>query len=64
MLEKNEQMAIVIDEYGSFQGIVTMEDIIETVVGDEIVDERDAVADMQQLATDKWNKRKAAQKKA
>lgn len=64
MLEKNEQLAVVIDRYGAFQGIVTMEDIIETVVGDEIVDERDAVADMQQLAADEWNKRKTAQHKA
>ena len=57
MLEKKEQIAIIINEYGSFQGIVTMEDIIEMVLGDEIVDERDAVVDMQQLALDRWKKR-------
>ena len=54
MLEKKEQIAIIINEYGSFQGILTMEDVIETILGDEIVDERDAVVDMQQLARDKW----------
>ncbi|MBQ0077495.1 MAG: DUF21 domain-containing protein [Bacteroidales bacterium] len=54
MLEKKEQIAVIINEYGSFQGIITMEDIIETVLGDEIVDEHDAVEDMQQLALKKW----------
>ncbi len=56
MLEKNEQIAIIINEYGTFQGVLTMEDIIETVLGDEIVDERDVVVDMQQLAVEKWKK--------
>lgn len=56
MLEKKEQIAIIIDDYGAFQGLVTMEDVIETVLGDEIVDERDAVVDMQQLAREKWKK--------
>lgn len=59
MLQKKEQIAIIINEYGSFQGLLTMEDIIETVLGDEIVDERDVVVDMQQLALDKWQKRTA-----
>jgi len=63
MLEKKEQIAVVINEYGSFQGIITMEDIIETVLGDEIVDERDVVVDMQQLARDKWKKRLSPTKK-
>lgn len=56
MLKSKEQMAIIINEYGSFQGLLTMEDIIETVLGNEIVDERDVVVDMQQLALDKWQK--------
>lgn len=56
MLKSKEQIAIIIDDYGSFQGLLTMEDIIETVLGDEIMDERDVVADMQQLAKDKWQK--------
>lgn len=56
MLQKKEQIAIIINEYGSFQGLLTMEDIIETVLGDEIVDERDVVVDMQQFALDKWHK--------
>ncbi|MCQ2185494.1 MAG: CNNM domain-containing protein [Bacteroidales bacterium] len=65
MLEKDEQIAIIINEYGSFQGILTLEDIIETLLGDEIVDEQDAVRDMQQLAKERWKRRaaKAAEKK-
>lgn len=58
MVEMKEQIAIIINEYGAFQGILTMEDIIETILGDEIVDERDAVVDMQQLARERWLKRK------
>lgn len=57
MLEKKEQIAVVIDEYGAFQGIISMEDVIETVLGDEIVDERDVVEDMQELAREKWKKK-------
>ena len=54
MLENDEHISVIINEYGSFQGILTLEDIIETLLGDEIVDEQDTVRDMQQLARDKW----------
>ena len=57
MLSKDEQIAIIINEYGSFQGILTLEDMIETLLGSEIVDENDTVRDMQQLAREKWKKR-------
>lgn len=57
MLSSKEQIALIIDEYGSFEGIVTMEDIIETLLGFEILDEKDSVADMQQYAKDKWAER-------
>lgn len=63
MLSSKEQIAVIIDDYGSFQGLITMEDIIETILGDEIVDERDVVVDMQQLARDKWMKSRKSNKK-
>ena len=59
MLRNKQHIACVIDEYGSFQGIITLEDIIETIVGLEIMDERDDVADMRQLALDRWHQRQS-----
>lgn len=57
LLERKEHIAVVIDEYGGFNGIVTMEDIIETLLGFEIVDEKDTVTDMQQYAKERWKAR-------
>ena len=54
MLEKKEHISIIIDEYGSLRGIVTLEDVIETMLGFEIVDERDEVVDMQEFAKAQW----------
>lgn len=54
LLEKKEHISIIIDEYGTFRGIVTLEDVIETMLGKEIVDETDEVVDMQELAKEQW----------
>lgn len=47
----NQQIAVVVDKHGSVTGLVTMEDLVETILGLEIVDESDGVADMQALAS-------------
>ena len=53
MLEKREHISIIVDEYGRLRGVVSMEDIIETMTGVEIVDEDDVAVDMQVLAKEK-----------
>ena len=56
-IAKKEHMAVVVDEFGAMEGILTMEDIIETLLGLEIVDESDDTEDMQALARGNWKRR-------
>nr|AIF22155.1 Mg2+ and Co2+ transporter [uncultured marine group II/III euryarchaeote SAT1000_07_H11] len=57
-LRKREHIFLVVDEYGTTQGIITLEDAMETLLGVEIVDESDSVEDMRQLARELWEKRR------
>ena len=57
LIKEKEHIALVVDEYGSVSGIVSQEDVIETLLGLEIMDESDSVADLQQLARKSWENR-------
>ena len=57
LVKKREHLALVVDEYGSVSGLVTQEDVIETLLGFEIMDESDSVADLQNLAKKNWEKK-------
>ena len=56
-----EHISVIIDEYGSMRGIVTMEDVIETMLGVEIVDESDEAVNMQDMAREKWEQQQKHQ---
>jgi len=56
-LAQREQIAVVVDSFGSVSGVVTMEDVVETLIGIEIVDETDRVVDLQKLARENWQDR-------
>ncbi|MEL7378006.1 MAG: CBS domain-containing protein, partial [Bacteroidota bacterium] len=60
LLERREHMAMVVDEFGGLEGLVTLEDAIETLLGLEILDEMDSTEDMQRLARQRWEKRAKA----
>lgn len=57
IVEKGQHLAIVMDAYGSVVGLVTMEDLFETLLGLEIVDESDDIEDLQRYARKKWEER-------
>ncbi|PHS72033.1 MAG: hemolysin [Cycloclasticus sp.] len=60
VLHERAHIMVIIDEYGGMEGIITMEDILETLLGLEIMDESDKTADMQQYARRMWKKRAQA----
>lgn len=57
LLEQRQHIALVVGEYGETKGLVTLEDVVETLLGIEILDEGDRVDDMQKLARQMWVKR-------
>ncbi|MDX1505632.1 MAG: hemolysin family protein [Spongiibacter sp.] len=57
MLELHVHLMLVVDEYGGVEGIISLEDVLETMLGVEIVDEKDRATDMQQVARKRWQQR-------
>ncbi|KAA1247630.1 CNNM domain-containing protein [Aquimarina sp. RZ0] len=57
LVAHKEHLALVVDEYGSVSGVVSMEDVIETLLGLEIMDESDKDSNMQELARKNWEER-------
>ena len=57
-IKRKEHIFIAVDSYGVLTGLVTLEDAVETLLGVEIVDEFDSVADMRQYALEQWQIRK------
>ncbi len=60
LLQQRSHIAAVIDEYGGLEGILTLEDMLETLLGIEIIDEGDRAQDMQELARRLWRRRASA----
>ncbi|WP_416306610.1 CNNM domain-containing protein [Neptunicella sp. SCSIO 80796] len=56
-LPGRNHMILVMDEYGGLEGILTMEDLLETLLGFEIIDEKDKTVNMKKLAQSKWKNR-------
>lgn len=57
LLNEQQHLALVYDEFGSWCGLVTMEDIIETLIGKTILDETDDIPSMRRLARRIWEHR-------
>jgi CBS domain containing-hemolysin-like protein len=57
LVARRAQLAVLVDEFGLFAGLVTLEDIVETLLGMEIVDEADQKEDMQAYARRLWGRR-------
>lgn len=63
LLAERTHICLVIDEYGDVQGIVTLEDLIESLMGLDIIDEHDQSANMKVVAKQRWHQRLASTEK-
>ena len=54
LIRERQHMALVYDEYGSWLGVVTMEDVIESIIGQPIMDETDDIPNMRRFAKRRW----------
>jgi CBS domain containing-hemolysin-like protein len=61
-IERRQHLFVVLDEYGGFSGVVTLEDVLEEIVGKEIVDEHETVVDMREHA--RQRRKETAEKKS
>lgn len=57
MLRERQHLAVVYDELGTWLGVVTLEDILETLLGTEIMDETDNVSNLRRYAKQRWSRR-------
>lgn len=60
LLDNREHILLVVDDHGGLEGVVTLEDVVETLVGMEIVDEADKDVDLRKVAREKWGHRMKA----
>ena len=63
-VRRRQQIFMVIDEFGTTTGLITLEDAIETLLGVEIVDEHDSVVDMRKLATEKFRSKRGKRRES
>jgi len=56
-LQRRQHLFVVVDEYGAVSGLITMEDVLETILGEEIMDEADRISDLRKYAAEKRNER-------
>ncbi|MEO1365618.1 MAG: hypothetical protein AAFX50_00485, partial [Acidobacteriota bacterium] len=61
-LKRRRHMLGVLDEYGGMAGLVTLEDVMETLIGEEIVDETDRDVDLQEVARRRGQRLDAARR--
>ena len=57
LMQERQHMCLVYDEFGSWRGLVTLEDIMETIIGKAILDETDDIPNMRRFAKRRWEHR-------